>query len=560
MMMTHPWRFAAGPLIMLATVAAILVTDHYLAPVPNPGAITFVALVGAVYLGGTVSGLISAAISIGYAAYYFSTPGRFLHFQPDGLARMAVLLIGTPAITLMVGALRHHTERSLRDERNARLAVESADRELRRLHASLDEVEDGVVLLDQELRAQFINRAFRRMFRLPDEVADSKPAFVALMYHGRKTKAYAIPDSELDAYVAQRTAIVRVGDETPVDLRLADGRVLRFKCKPLPDGGRMLSYVYVTDLVRHADELQTLRAALDQVDYGVILLDCELRIEFMNRAACDLGGVSAPAPGEKPSYAELIERVADNDAYAVPPERLNALVAERVESARRGDPGPVELRMADGKIMHVRCIMLRDGARMLTYNDVTDLIHHTEQLEDLATTDELSGLFNRRHFMTLADKEWGRFKRYGRPLAMLMLDIDLFKSINDRFGHGAGDKVITAVAEACIEARRSSDIVARVGGEEFALLLPETTHEDAYLVAERLRERIAKRAIVVDGIALNVTISVGVADAAMSMKDLRELMKDADGALYTAKRDGRNRVAIAGASDEVVAPIGKRVA
>jgi diguanylate cyclase (GGDEF)-like protein len=141
-----------------------------------------------------------------------------------------------------------------------------------------------------------------------------------------------------------------------------------------------------------------------------------------------------------------------------------------------------------------------------------------------------------------------------------MLDIDLFKSINDRFGHGAGDKVITAVAEACIEARRSSDIVARVGGEEFALLLPETTHEDAYLVAERLRERIAKRAIVVDGIALNVTISVGVADAAMSMKDLRELMKDADGALYTAKRDGRNRVAIAGASDEVVAPIGKRVA
>jgi diguanylate cyclase (GGDEF)-like protein len=559
-MTTHPWRFAAGPLIMLATVAAIFVTDHYLAPVPNPGAITFVALVGAVYLGGTVSGLISAAISIAYAAYYFSTPGRFLHFQPDNLARTAVLLVATPAIVLMAGGLRRRAERSLRDGRDARRVVEDADGELRRLHASLDEVEDGVVLLDHELRAQFINRAFRRMFQLPDEVADGKPAFVALMYHGRKNKAYAIPDSELDAYVAQRTAIVRVGDETPVDLRLADGRALRFKCKPLPDGGRMLSYVYVTDLVRHADELATLRAALDQVDYGVILLDRELRIEFMNRAACDLGGVSAPAPGEKPSYAELIEQVADNDAYAVPPERLNALVAERVESARRGDPGPVELRMADGKIMHVRCIMLRDGARMLTYNDVTDLIHHTEQLEDLATTDGLSGLFNRRHFMTLADKEWGRFKRYGRPLAMLMLDIDLFKSINDRFGHAAGDKVITAVAEACIEARRSSDIVARVGGEEFALLLPETAHDDAYLVAERLRERISKRAIVVDGIALNVTISVGVADAAMAMADLRELMKHADGALYAAKREGRNRVAIAGASDEVVAPIGKRVA
>jgi PAS fold len=202
------------------------------------------------------------------------------------------------------------------------------------------------VLLDPELKAQFINSAFRRTFRLPHKVAEEKPTFSQIMYHGRDTQAYAVPSGDLDFYIADRMSRVRDGDETPLDLRLTDGEVIRFKCKTLPAGGRLLSCVNVSDIVRDNDRLETFRSALDQVDYGVILLDRQLRTEFMNRAARQLGGFREPGPGERPLYGDLIRQKAENSAYAVPPDEIEAFLAERIEWVRRGDPAPQELRMA----------------------------------------------------------------------------------------------------------------------------------------------------------------------------------------------------------------------
>ncbi len=124
------------------------------------------------------------------------------------------------------------------------------------LRAALDEIEVGVVLLDAETRAQFINRAFRRMWRLSDDKADSRPPFVALMYHGRDTRAYAVAADKLDAYVAERVALIKAGEPRPLDLRLANGEIIRLTCTVLPAGGRMLCYTYVTDLVRASDEMR----------------------------------------------------------------------------------------------------------------------------------------------------------------------------------------------------------------------------------------------------------------------------------------------------------------
>ena len=123
-----------------------------------------------------------------------------------------------------------------------------------RLSAALDQVDIGIVLLDSDTRAEFINRAFRDYFSLSDEQADSKPPFIALMYHGRDTGAYELPEDELSPFIARRTEMMRAGNSTPININLADGQVLRFSCTALPDGGRMLSYTPVTDLVRHTDD------------------------------------------------------------------------------------------------------------------------------------------------------------------------------------------------------------------------------------------------------------------------------------------------------------------
>ena len=123
-----------------------------------------------------------------------------------------------------------------------------------RLSAALDQVDIGIVLLDSDTRAEFINRAFRGYFSLSDDQADSKPPLIALMYHARDTGAYELPEDELGAFIARRTAMMRSGDSTPISINLSDGQVMRFSCTALPDGGRMLSYTPVTELIRHTDD------------------------------------------------------------------------------------------------------------------------------------------------------------------------------------------------------------------------------------------------------------------------------------------------------------------
>jgi len=174
-----------------------------------------------------------------------------------------------------------------------------------------------------------------------------------------------------------------------------------------------------------------------------------------------------------------------------------------------------------------------------------------DELERRAYSDYLTGLANRRHFMELAENELARTLRYERELSILMFDVDHFKRVNDTYGHKVGDLVLMKLAEVCRAALRTIDIVGRIGGEEFAVLLPETGSEQAMEVAERLRAAIAAAQIRLgSGLPLRFTVSFGVASLSEKDSNVDMLLNQADRGLYRAKSEGRNRVCCCPGDDD----------
>jgi len=172
-----------------------------------------------------------------------------------------------------------------------------------------------------------------------------------------------------------------------------------------------------------------------------------------------------------------------------------------------------------------------------------------DAMEQLARTDSLTGVNNRRYFMELARQELERADRHGEVLSMLMIDIDHFKRINDQYGHQVGDAALQALSGWCLAAMRSFDAFGRLGGEEFAALLPRTNSVGAHEVAERLRVAVEAAEMVLDNAQrLKFTISIGVttltAEAAKHKNSIEMLLAQADQALYQAKLGGRNRVCV----------------
>lgn len=194
-----------------------------------------------------------------------------------------------------------------------------------------------------------------------------------------------------------------------------------------------------------------------------------------------------------------------------------------------------------------------DADVILVLRDITDrlqteqdLLAAQEELVRLAHTDYLTGIHNRRFFMQRLSEEVERVRRHGSQLSVLLFDLDYFKNVNDQCGHAAGDKILRAVADVTVEVKRITDIAARIGGEEFALLLPETDQTGAVSTAQRLRQTIARIALPeTQAKKIKVTASIGVATVSAVSQDLENVLNHADEALYKAKHSGRNAVCCA---------------
>ena len=181
-----------------------------------------------------------------------------------------------------------------------------------------------------------------------------------------------------------------------------------------------------------------------------------------------------------------------------------------------------------------------------TERALLELKRTNQTLEHLATTDPLTGAANRRQFIERVETEIGRVKRGGAPFSLLVLDLDNFKSINDRYGHQVGDDVLKGFVQKCLDAIRPYDGVARVGGEEFMVLLPQAALEAAHVIAERLRATIACAAFE-SGIQrlCAITVSIGVSEFGRDGDTIDTILREADERMYDAKHQGHNRVVAA---------------
>lgn len=227
---------------------------------------------------------------------------------------------------------------------------------------------------------------------------------------------------------------------------------------------------------------------------------------------------------------ELAQRIRANPITRFIPVIMQTAASRRAEDLRRASEVGALGYITDPTDLDLLLARTRTLLEFKAYLDVC---------EEAAFTDHMTGLANRRRFERQLEREVGRTMRYGHPFSLLMIDIDNFKNLNDSFGHDVGDDAIRRIGKVLREGTRGIDLAARIGGEEFAVLLVETSQEGAIEVAERLR--LAIRALEIPS-AGQITASFGVAECPIDAQTANDILKAADVALYEAKRAGRDRV------------------
>ncbi|MEI8094475.1 MAG: sensor domain-containing diguanylate cyclase [Spirochaetales bacterium] len=280
---------------------------------------------------------------------------------------------------------------------------------------------------------------------------------------------------------------------------------------------------------------------LEHLPVGIFRTDLQGRCDYVNDRWTLLTGQNS-ARAQDDGWTEVIH---DDDRERV--------LARWAAFAHGGGPFSEDFRLVrrDGSTIWVlgQATDDREGEELVGYfGTVTDISGHKRlelELRDLAATDFLTGLCNRRSFLALYEAEISRFQRQpDQPVSLLMLDLDHFKRVNDNYGHAAGDTLLRQFADLVSATLRRFDVAGRLGGEEFAVLLPGADLANARGLAVRLCEKVAAVAVEHEGQSIRFTVSIGVAEMTLADTSGDHLLEHADRALYEAKESGRNRVVV----------------
>ena len=345
---------------------------------------------------------------------------------------------------------------------------------------------------------------------------------------------------------------------------ICEGWQLRVAADPAQKTGRRILALTLLKLDEHR-----LMAVLGDVTQSV-QRERELRqsqawINTIVTGLTDYALLTLDHQGQARDWNASVERVTGRDSdttlgqpYSVfyPVDALDATgVIDRLHEADRSGWSLDEgwRQRADGSRFWGSCLIAplhaadevlpEERAYSLVIRDVSDRREATEALRRAVACDHLTGLANRRTLFEACELELQRWRRAPRPLSLVLIDADHFKRINDNFGHATGDAVLRHLAAGLSATFRAMDVVARLGGEEFVVLLPGCAEAAAAALAQRLCDSIAAQAVVVDGVSVRYTVSVGVATMAADVDSVEALIERADRAMYAAKAAGRNRIA-----------------
>ena len=411
----------------------------------------------------------------------------------------------------------------------------------------IDNLPSGVSLMDKDLRLVAWNTQIKGLLDFPDELfAPDAPDLARLLRYNAQRGEYGPGDPEdlVEAGLERaRKMLPHVFERTR-----PDGTVLEIRGVPLPDGGFVSTYTDMTQRKRAEDELRRIasyfQAVLDNLPFAVVVMDKDIRIVYWNSMSEKLFALPEGFIRKQMPLAGVLRTLAERGDYGA--GDVEEHVARRMEIIGNFQAHALELPRAGGGVLLVRGVpVLVDTAPtgfIMLAEDISERKTYQDTLERLATTDHLTGLANRRAFLEAAEREIRRAHRFGQSVSVLMIDIDLFKSINDRYGHPIGDEVLRRVGSELKRALRDEDIAGRFGGEEFAVVLVQAAPAVAALVAERVRLAFAAVSVDAGAERFGFTASIGIATFAAGIDDVHQLLSIADQGLYEAKNRGRNRV------------------
>lgn len=406
------------------------------------------------------------------------------------------------------------------------------------LDAALENMAHGLAFYDSDMRLRVCNTTYRKIYRLSPEETRPGTHLAELIKRSMANGAYAAEYSARQILESARARIATC-DSSPMRRRMSNGTVISVRYCALPDGGFVATYEDITErehaIEQLSEQYRRFDAALNNMSQGLCMLDASLRVIVCNRRYIEMYGLSPDIVKPGVSMREIMEHSCELGNH---PNITGArLYADYVERLREGEH-TLHRHLNDGRIIKLNHKRMEHGGWVVTYEDVTERHKAQARVAHMAQHDSLTDLPNRTLFREKMSEGLNQVAVAGGAMAVLCFDLDNFKTVNDRLGHAAGDRLLRWVAERLKENVGEHDTVARLGGDEFAVLQRGPQPQAAEELARRLVDVIGHPPPL-EGQSVHVGVSVGIAIAPDHGLDADELMKCADLALYQAKARGR---------------------